>query len=166
MYSHRILFFFAALTFSISAYTEPNEHLWKQLFKAISFSETSKASFKPACQPSHPLASTPSYKELCPKLDAIPDSIIEAAALPYLKHYVTEDMAREAIAFWSSAPGKALTKKILQDIATGNFNHLDAEDIRLLNMVSKTEYGRALNALGKDNAQGSAVVQAMLYYAP
>lgn len=150
--------------FSTDVFSQPATDLWTDTFKAINFVATSKAAARVGCRPENPLSAAPQYKLLCPNLNDIPDAIIETAALPYLKHHVTEGVARQAIAFWSSDRGKSLHRKIVKEIETGVFNQLNTEDLKMLDTANQTEYGRALNALANDKAQSLAVAQAMLAY--
>ncbi len=151
---------------SASTWSQPTGDIWTQTFKAIDFAATSRASFRLACRPENPLSAVPQYRQLCPKLEVIPDSVIETAGLPYLKQYLTEAVALQAITFWSSSRGKTLSKKIIREIETGEYNQLNAEDVKVLNIANQSEYGRALSSFASDRAQGTAVAQAMLAYVP
>jgi len=154
-----------SVVFAIAAEARADD-IWHTTLKTIQFAATAKASFKAGCDPANPISRTPSSLVLCPKLDAIPDSVIEEAALPYLKQHISEKNAQDAIAFWSSDRGKALTKKILLEIEQGVYKHLDADDLRALASVNRTQYGRALKAFATDPQQNRAVARAMLSYEP
>lgn len=160
------MFIIAATTFSTTAWAEITDELGIETLKAVRFAATSKASIKPGCRPENPLSSNPAYKRLCPKLELIPDSIIESTALPYVKRYVSEDTARQAIAFWSSTRGQTLQDKMLREIETGTYKQLNAEDLEVLNSANQTEYGRTLRQFSSDKAQTSAVIKVMLNYEP
>lgn len=162
----QLLVLIIGLFVAIEAFPQSSDEVWHELLKAINFVEVSKAGFKSGCQEDNPLSSTHAYKMLCPKLDDIPASTIEAAAFPYLKRHVAKKLIPEAIAFWQSDRGRELTKKILKEIETGQFTYLDPEDLKLLSKINKTEYGQALYAFSSDNAQAAAVARAMLHYAP
>ncbi len=166
MNTYKRLLVVIALTFPIGAHSQIDDEVVYQLLKTMSYSETAKASFKLGCQSNNPLSLTPQYKKLCPKLESIPASVIETAALPYVKHYVSTHLAKQAILFWSSFSGRKLTKKILRDIESGFKQPLDDDDLKLINLVARTEYGIALNKLGADKEMGVAVAQAMLNYEP
>ena len=146
------------------AWGQPGSDLWTQTMQAIGFAATAKAGIRVGCRPGNPLSSTVSYVLLCPKLDSIPDSVIESAALPYLKKYLTEDGARQATAFWSSDLGRKLKGKIVREIETGVYNQLDADDLRRLNSANQSEFGRTLKSFGMDKEQARSVVRAMLDY--
>ena len=146
------------------ASSEPKNEVWTKTFRAIEFAALARASFKPGCK--NHLSMTPQYSQLCPKLDSIPDVVIEAAALLYLKRYLSEDAAREAISFWSTTRGRDLNKKILREIETGIYGQLSAADLEMLEKVNRTAYGRALYAFSADKEQGAAVARAMINYVP
>lgn len=158
------------LVISCSQTETAGDELYFQLFKDLRLSETSKAAFKSDCQHYDPLALAGTVdgqlKILCPKLDLIPDSVMETAALPYVKRHVSPKLARKAISFWSSNEGKRISKKLIKEIATKKYDQLNADDIKLLQMANQSEYGRSLGAFADDKAYGLAVVKAILDYEP
>lgn len=170
MILRNLLIVLSALVISCSQAETTGDELYFQLFKALNYSETSRATFKSDCQHYDPLAlaGTPDgqLKILCPKLDLIPDSVMETVALSYVKLHVSPKLARKAISFWSSNEGKRLKKKLTKEIATKKHDQLNADDIKLLQMANQSEYGHALGAFASDKAHGLAVVQTMLGYEP
>lgn len=161
-----LLIFLALLIPTPIVWGQAGSDLWTQTVKAIGFAATTKAGIRVGCALGSPLSSNASYIVLCPKLDAIPNSVIESAALPYLKQYLTEDSARQATAFWSSDRGRKLTSKIVREIETGVYNQLHADDLKLLNSANQSEFGRTLKSFAMDKEQGRAVIRAMLDYEP
>lgn len=161
-----LLIFLALLIPTPIVWGQAGSDLWTQTVKAIGFAATTKAGIRVGCALGSPLSSNASYIVLCPKLDAIPNSVIESAALPYLKQYLTEDSARQATAFWSSDRGRKLTSKIVREIETGVYNQLNADDLKLLNSANQSEFGRTLKSFAMDKEQGRAVIRAMLDYEP
>lgn len=152
--------------FTVGAQSQSGDDVWVKALRATGYAAVSKAAAKPGCNPENPLSATPQYRQLCPKLASIPDSVIELAALPYFKRYLTEDLARQAMAFWSSNRGKDLTKKIVKEIETNVHNQLNVEDFKTLDSANKTDYGRALKLFASDREQGIVVARAMLAYVP
>lgn len=159
----RNLFVFILISlFSLKVSAEVTNDVWTKLLQETWFAQTARATFNKSCHSENPLSATYPFTQLCPKLHRIPDLVIESAALPYLKHYLNQEQAKEAIAFWSSDEGKKLLKKIILDIQTGVYTHLDANDLETLSRTNQTEYGRALSMFAADKEQGFAVAQAML----
>lgn len=166
MFFRQLLMVLIGFVIPMTVHPQSNDALWRQLVQTVNFAELARASFKPGCHPNNPLSATYSYNKLCPKIDMIPDSVIEETALPYFKYYVPPHLAREAIAFWSSDRGVALSEKMLKDIEAGTFVHLDKEDEKLLIEVNQTEYARVLGYVADDRELSIAVAQAMLNYEP
>lgn len=102
---------------------------------------------------------------ICPHRHAIPDAVLDAVAIRYLPRYVTPGQARQAIAFWSSAPGRALLDKILREIATHRFDQLTEADQQLLRVENATPHARALKAMAQDRDLAGELVRAMKAYA-
>jgi hypothetical protein len=157
---------FALFTLSGTVRAESPPDIWSQVIRATNYAATAKASFKVGCKPENPLSLRPQYQLLCPKLDSIPEAVIEEAALPYLKRHLTESTARQALAFWSTSRGASISKKIVQEIRTGALNQLTQSDLQILDKANKSEYGRALGAFAKDREGSGAVARAMLAYEP
>ena len=147
-------------------YVQAQSDAWAQVLRATNYAATTKASFRVGCRQSSPPASTPQYRVLCPKLDAIPGQVIEAAALPYLKRHLSEATAHQAIAFWSSSRGAGISRKIVAEIESGVHNQLTEEDLRLLDAANRSEYGLALSSFARDREGSVAVARALLAYEP
>ena len=139
---------------------------WSTLLRVMRYSATLKASFRVGCKTAHALSATPAYLIICPKLDKIPDSVIETAALPCVKHYVPEDVARRAVSFWSTAAGEQLSIKSVREIASGVNDQLSEEELKLLDERNKTDFGLALSAFATDRECSRVVARAMLQYEP
>jgi hypothetical protein len=148
------------------AVTASNNDLWSQAATALRIGATSKASYGPPCQPGDPRSSLQTYREVCPKVSSIPDAIIDAASVPYLKRYLTEADAKEALEFWSSPSGKELLEKILREIETGVFNQLSPDDLALLEQVDNSNFGRALNKMLTDREWTFALIRVIHAYEP
>jgi hypothetical protein len=148
------------------AVTASSDDLWTQTASALRIGATSKASYGPLCRPDDPRSALQSYREVCPKISSIPDAIIDAASLPYLKHYLTEADARGALAFWSSPTGKELLEKILLEIETGVFNQLTPDDLALLEHADNSHFGRALQKMQTDREWTFALMRVIHAYDP
>ncbi|MGJ8620237.1 MAG: peptidylprolyl isomerase [Methylophilaceae bacterium] len=161
---HNLLIAF--ITFFIScSHAQTNDELYSQLFKALDFAKRAKAPFKQDCQLTYKRLLIPALEKVCSKLKHIPDEAIETAALPYLKHHVSPDLAREAILFWESPNGKNLNKELIKGIETQNPT-LYADDMKLFKKSHQTKYGKALLNFAKDKAHADAVSQVLLEYEP
>ena len=128
---------------------------WSDLLRAISYAEIAKASFEKGCN-TEEIKQTFPYPIICPKLSHMPNSVIEQAAEPFLREYVSETIAIEAKEFWLTQKGEALNKKIIAEIKSGRFNQLTAADLKEMEIANKTRYGKALLAFSKDKVFGNS----------
>jgi hypothetical protein len=96
------------------AVTASNNDLWSQAATALRIGATSKASYGPPCQPGDPRSSLQTYREVCPKVSSIPDAIIDAASVPYLKRYLTEADAKTVSSLAFGVDMFALAKETRQ----------------------------------------------------
>jgi hypothetical protein len=157
---------FVAVAFASRALAEEVSQPWAQMLEAVQYAETAKASFAKGCLADNPLSKTPVYTGICPKLARIPNTVINAAALPFARKYVSDSQARDAIAFYVAPAGRNLVEKILREIETGRFDQLSPADLQKLDAVNKSPFGRALKDFGTDREGNSAVARAMLSYEP
>ncbi len=162
------IFVFAAvaMVFAGRVSAEEADQPWVQMLEVMHYAQTAKASFAKGCASDTPLSKTQAYTLLCPKLPAIPNAVINAAALPFARKHVSDVQAREAIAFYLSPPGRDLAEKMLREIETGRFEQLSSADLERLDAANKSPYGRALKAFAADRAGNGAVARAMLAYEP
>lgn len=154
------------LALCVGAAAQAADEPWDSLLQSSRYADTMRGSFRTGCKPGHALSTTPAYVILCPKLDKIPSSVIEAVALPCLKQHVPENVARQGLQFWSSSVGSELSRKIVREIESGVNDQLSQEDLRSLDRANKSEYGRSLSAFATDRECSAAVARAMLRYEP
>jgi hypothetical protein len=150
----------------MSARAAPESSLGPKLLRAIQYAAVTRASFGPNCRGNSLVSQLPRYKSICPKLTAIPDDVMESAALPYLECHISHELAKQAINFWSSNRGRALTQTIIKEIETGRFDQLSPEELKMLDRANKTPYGRALKDFAADKRVSTAVIDAMSAYEP
>lgn len=140
--------------------------MWHVLLRSMGFADINRARLEFDCRETPQFASNSRLMDLCAKRNQIPDYVIEEAALPYLRQYVSERLAKQAIDALQSEDQKALSNKLNQEIASGKRDRLTSADIDLLEKRNATEYSRALSAFASDKEQGRAVARAMLNYQP
>lgn len=158
-----VIFLCLAVVVSIqSVHAEPD--VLRRLLKSLEFAETNKARLEFDCRENPIYKSNQRLVLLCSKGGRIPDYVIEDAALPYLKKYVSAKMAAQAIEILQTDIQRALSNKLIQEIVSGKQDRLTAEDIRLLRQRNESIYGQALSSFASDKEQGSAVARAMLNY--
>ena len=158
-----------ALCIVITASVQPvlaQSDVWHILLRSMEFVDINRAQLEFDCTETPQYMSNPRLKGLCAKRNQIPDYIIEEAALPYLRQYVSERVANQAIDALKAEDQRALSNKLNQEIASGRRDRLTAADIDLLEKRNATEYGHALSAFASDKEQGRAVARAMLNYQP
>ena len=155
-----------AFAITQGCHAQDSDHPWAQMLQIIGYSATAKASFANGCLRDNPLSQTQAYLILCPKLGKIPASVIESAALPFVRKYVTADQAREAIAYYISPVGSNLQGKMLREIESGKYDQLSAVDLQQMDVTNKSAFGRALKNFSMDKEGSSAVARAMLRYEP
>lgn len=161
--NQKVIFIFLVIFMAIpTAHAEPD--IFAKLLKSIGFAETNKAQLEFDCRENLVFKSNLRLKELCGKRNRIPDYVIEEAALPYLRKYVSERIAKQAIESMQTEVQRALSNKVRQEIASGKRDRLTAEDLRLLEKRNESEYGRALFSFSSDKEQAAAVGRAMLNY--
>lgn len=159
----------AAITTSLILFAsscQANDDVWVQALRAARYVDTARAAFRPGCNQSNPLSQLPQYITLCPKLEVIPNDVIEAAALPFFRSLVSEADAREAIAIWSSAERRALIPKMIREISSGVYNQLTPQDMKLLEETNRLPASIRLSRFSASKDVGRAVAQAMLAYEP
>lgn len=154
------------LALSAAARAQERTEPWSTLLNVIRYAATTKASFRVGCKTGHLLSTTPAYLIICPKLDQIPDSAIETAALPCMKQHVAEDLARRAISFWSTPTGQQLSLKSVREIESGINDQLSAEELQLLDARNRSDFGLALSTFANERECSRAVARAMLRYEP
>jgi hypothetical protein len=102
----------------------------------------------------------------CSKIGAVPNTAIEKMVLPYFKRYVSPADAKAALAFWSSADGAKISKKMLREIADNNPTLLTSDEKQLLNNFNQSDAGLALSRLARDRDVSKAMIRAIGAYAP
>lgn len=160
--SMRFLIPFFAMVFATNAKAESNA--WNELFRAMQFADVNRARLEFDCRENPLFSSAIRLKALCEKRHLIPDSVIEKAALPYLKRYVSEPLMKRAIFQLSSDTAISVGRKLILEIQTGKQNQLTPDDAVFLKQQNESEVGRALSAFAADREQGIAVARAMLEY--
>lgn len=157
------IFFSLAVVASIqSVHAEPD--VFRKLLKSLGYAETNKARLEFDCRENPIFKSNHRLIVLCGKGSRIPDYVIEDAGLPYLKKYVSAQLAAQAIEILQLDIQRALSNKLIRNIASGKNDRLTTEDIRLLRLRNESEYGKALSSFASDKEQGTAVARAMLNY--
>lgn len=161
--------FFPALVLILAAKgvsAQTGDSAWFQMLRASGYAESVRAGFRYQCRENPERAATPQFRILCPKVDDIPSRVIEAAALPCVKRYVSSRSADEVRTFWESAPGRELLAKMTREMETGRRDILDASDLKLLEQQNGTEGAQAMLAFSKDFECSRTVARAMLAYEP
>lgn len=157
--------FLTLIASSSTVQGRPVDDSWIRTLHALRFADIIKAGFKRNCLPSSPLSMRPEYQLICERLKVIPDSVIESAALPFLKTHLSNALARKAVDFWSTKAGASLRDKMLVELETGVENQLTAADLILLGKRDGSDYGLALGNFAGNKLQSAAVVRAMYAYA-
>ncbi|PXX33716.1 hypothetical protein [Undibacterium pigrum] len=149
----------------ISAYAR-DDHALPELLRVMGFSELIRAQVDVSCRQDAQYAANPRLITLCDKRHHIPDTVIEGAALPYLRRHMSTQLAQEAIAILTSPSEKAVSRKLTAEIASGNHNLLTPDELLLLKRRNESRHGQALSAFSSDPEQGRAVARAMFEYDP
>ncbi len=152
-------------TFSINTFAQGDNSL-RELLRVLGFAATNRAQIEFSCRENLQFAANPRLMSLCAKRNLIPDTVIEDAALPYLKRYITTQVALEAVSVLRLEPEKAVSRKLIIEIAAGRQYLLTKEDPQLLKRRNESKYGQALSAFAADPEQGRAVARAMFEYEP
>lgn len=103
---------------------------------------------------------------ICSKIEAVPDSVIERAALPFLKRHVSVTQAVAALEFWSSPEGAEISDTLVREIATQNPTLLSKRQLAKLDQFNKSDAGQALSRLSEDHELSITVLRAVEAYAP
>ncbi len=159
-----VISLFLAVNCFAMAQTAPD--VWERLIIVKRYAATVRAIYARDCNANTPIAQTPPYKLLCPKLASIPNNVIESAAIPYMRAHISREVAEEAVTFWTSVRGQELSKKIAKEVDSGIFDQLTSDDLCLLDEANKSRYGLALSAFATDREAASAVARAMVGYEP
>lgn len=156
------------LVFAAAGYAlgQAADSTWQEMLRASGYAESARAGFRQQCNVNPRMVVTPQLRSLCAKIDEIPSRVIEGAALPCVKRYVSAQAADELRLFWDSDSGRALRGKITREIETGQYNVLTAADLKLLGEQSKTGSAQAMLAFTKDSECSSNVARALLAYEP
>ena len=162
----RILVLLIAASSSTSVAWAQKDAVWRDLLRAMRFSEINRARLEFECRENPQFSSHPKLQDLCKKRPLIPDAVMETAALPYLKHHVSAQIAKEAIAALTSEPGRTLSRKSIVEIASGKHDQLTPEEIEQLGQQNRTRFSQALSAFATDREQGIAVARAMMAHEP
>lgn len=157
---------FTAAAFPGGARCQDINQPWTQLLEVIRYAETAKASFAAGCVAESPSSKTPMYAGICPKLTVVPNTVINTAALPFVRKHVSEAQARDAMAFYAAPTGRNLSEKVIREIETGRFDQLSPTDLQVLDATNKSPFGRALKAFATDREGNRAVARAILNYEP
>lgn len=152
------------IPFNSHAQVEPKEGVLLRMLKVIRYSDIGRAAFHARCAvPKYD--PRPSVAALCKHLDSIPDSVIESAAMPYVKIYMNQELAQKAIEFWSSKSAQSLKDQLILEVRLGKNLPLTSEQSALFHLEEQSDHGIALRKFADDRAQGRAVAQAMVAYA-
>ncbi|MFZ6781227.1 hypothetical protein ACO0LD_30700 [Undibacterium sp. Ji83W] len=143
-----------------------NDRDFRELMRVLHFAEINRGKLESTCRENPQFSVNSRLIDLCAKRNLIPDTVIEDAALPYLKHYLSTELAREAIAAYKLEPEKALSQKLRAGIASGKADELTQEELLMLKRRNASRHGLALSAFALDRERGMAVARAMFEYEP
>jgi hypothetical protein len=145
--------------------SRPTDELSLSVIRAIDYAELTRQVIRNMCINNPQLAVRVSA---CHKIDAVPDHVIEAMALPYFNSYVSPKTAKAALAFWSSPDGKKINKKLIDDVASGSANtyRYTQRELDLLNHFNKSEAGIEMSRLANDRSVSQAIIRQIGAYAP
>lgn len=142
-----------------------DDMVWRQALRVTGHVDGIRASFTFMCRERLDSA-PPRMRVLCGKLQRIPNWVLEDAALPFAKHYLTVRLAEQAVTVWSTRESQELARRVRDDVESGGRGELTSEEVRELRARADTDYGQALLALGKDREALQAVARAMGEYEP
>ncbi len=146
-----------------TARAESDDDLFLQTFRTIRYADLSRASIHSECRRSASWASPP-VLVACKHIDSVPDPVIESAGLPFLKKYLSKEMAKNAIKFWSSGRARSLNDHLIREVKLGKQIPFGPGQLDLLTFEEKTDYGIAFRKFGADREQGIAVSLAVMRY--
>ena len=153
-------------TFGLCSISVAETDVWHELFHAMRFADINRAQLESDCREDSRFTSIAHLKKLCEKRKVIPDTVMEEAALPYLKRHVSERVAKEAIAQLTEDSARTISNKLIVEISSGRKNQLTQSDMVQLKLRNESEYGRALSAFASDKEQGLALARALIAYEP
>ncbi len=164
----RLLFHMSGMLILVSLSTTSiaQRDIWRDLLYVMRFADINRAQLEFNCRETPLFSYTESLKELCKKREIIPASVMEEAALPYLKLYLTESLALDAIELLSRDLEETISEKLIVEISSGKRQSFTNLEIITLDRRNKSEVGRALSKFATDKQQARAVARAMINYKP
>jgi hypothetical protein len=134
-----------------------------KVLKAIDYADLTRVVIRKDCRRNPSLAAK---LPACAKIDSVPDSAIEAMALPHFLAYVTEEDAKAALAFWGTPEGARISRTLVHEIAEDNPDLLTQSELRSLDSFNKSKAGRAMASLAQDREASVAIIRAIGAYVP
>lgn len=164
----RIIAFFVitTITGSLSAADNEQQQPWAQMLEVMGYAEIAKASLARGCLPENNLSRTAAYIALCPKLSFISNKLINDAALPFARRYVSGSEARDVIAYYASPRTQRLRDKMNREIRTGRNDQLSPAELQEIKRADNAPFARALSEFAGDPECNRAVARAILSYEP
>lgn len=139
------------------------EELGIQALRVIDYADVIRAVIRRDCRRNPILAA---QQPACRTIDSVPDSFIEAAALPHLLAYLTDEDLNAVLAFWDTPEGARISHMLVREISEDSPNLLSNSEIRALNVFNNSQAGRALIKLADDRNVSLEVIRAIGAYVP
>lgn len=90
-----------------------------------------------------------------------PDEVIDQAALPFLRRHVSEQQARDALAYYNSPEGRTIARRTLAMLKGEPQEAAGERDLAALQAFNASPAGLAMRAFSGDKAAGVAISGAL-----
>ena len=147
-----------------SAQSIGDSRVYSRLLQSLQYADIFRLKIGETCAANSSIANS-RLRTLCTDISSLPDKVINQAAEPQIRKYVSLEEARRALAFWSSPEGAGISRNIVAYMR-GRAEDLTPSEVTALQRANRSSYGIALNRFANDRNASTAIIYEVAANAP